>query len=70
MIEKLFATPRASSRNLENLAEGLDFLNIRNPGERLSQNFSGSRILRNPSPTLTLREGFLNSGTTTGESAA
>lgn len=42
----------------------LAFLNIRDPGRCLNQKFSGSRILRNPIPTLTLREGFLNSGMT------
>ena len=49
-------SPQSSSRNLENLSDSLDFLNIRDPGRCLSQKFSGSRILRNPNPQLTLRE--------------
>lgn len=54
----------ASSRNLENLSDSLDFLNIRDPEQYVNQSFPGSRILRNPNPQLTLREGFLNSGMT------
>jgi hypothetical protein len=55
---------QASSRNLENLSDSLDFLNIRDLGRFLNQNFSGSRILRNSNPQLTLRKEFLNSGMT------
>lgn len=49
-------SPQSSSRNLENLSDSLDFLNIRDPEQCLNQSFPGSRTLRNPNPQLTLRE--------------
>ena len=64
--KKCSLSPFASSRDLENLAEGLDFLNNRDPEESKKQNFPGSRILKNPNPQLALRKGFLNSGMTHG----
>jgi hypothetical protein len=57
-------TPRSSSWNLENLSDRLGFLNIRAPGRCLSQDFPGSRILKNSNPQPALREEFLNSGMT------
>lgn len=57
---------KASSRNLENLSDSLGFLNIRDPGQCLTQNFPGSRRLRTSNPQLALREKVLNSGMTPG----
>jgi hypothetical protein len=66
MKEKWSSSPFASSRDLENLAAGLDFLNTRDPEEPKNHNFPGSRILKNPNPQLALWKGFLNSGMTHG----
>lgn len=56
-------TPNGSSRDLENLAVGIDFLNTRDPERYLSQNFPGSRILRKAIAHLR-SQAFLNSGMT------
>ena len=53
--------PQSSSRNLENLSNSLGFLNIRDPGRCLNQNFPGSRRLRKAKSHFR-SEAFLNSG--------
>ena len=53
-------SPCASSRNLANLSDSLDLLDIRDPERCLNQMISGSRVLKNPNAHK-IRIGFFKS---------